>query len=87
MTLCCGGKLIEVAPDGERLRLWCVDAAGDEAAVFVLAPPGGIRPACGDAIHWRGRYVIWQPAKRWLPEVVLTRIGFAFDPRPGALVY
>lgn len=77
-----GGWIIETKEDGERLRLWVCDSDGQEAAVLVLKPPGPW-PVCGDEIRWRRGDVIWR--RKGLPEVVIPRLCFSFDPRPTEL--
>jgi hypothetical protein len=72
-----GGKVIECRREGERTRLWCMDA-GDELAIYVKTEPE--MPAPGDIVWWQDRVALWTPADRRFTDRKLERIGYSFDP-------
>lgn len=73
-----GGKIIEVRPEGEKTRIWCIDKH-DECAIYIESVADGPQP--GDQIWWQGRAAMWTPADKRFVDKELRRIGYSFDPR------
>lgn len=82
-----GGRIIENAlhtygDDGQiftRRRLWCVDARGDEGAVYVEDTPEAASLRPGDTCWWQSGTIYARG-----DTLELRKIGFSFDPRQRA---
>lgn len=76
-----GGKVIEVRPEGERTRLWVLDARrgrSDEARVYVATEAE--MPACGDDVWWQSPWILWTPADRRFADRKLRKVSDAVAP-------
>ena len=76
-----GGSIIEVLPQGDKARVWCVDRNGDEAAIYIKITPE--MPVAGDQIWWQQRTALWTPKDRRFVDRHLERVGYSFDPLNG----
>lgn len=76
-----GGKVLEVAPMGNKLRIWVVDTtySDDELAIYVEDQRDV--PAPGDSVWWHGRKAFWTTKNRSYVDRPMNRIGYSFDPR------
>ena len=78
--MCVGGKVIEVKPEGDKTRVWVMDASSnDEAAIYIKNESE--MPSCGDSVWWQGRFAYWTPKDERFVEREMQRIGFSFTPK------
>jgi hypothetical protein len=75
-----GGKVIEVRPEGDRARIWCMDTQrDDECAIYVCSEDE--MPVPGDTVWWQGGKAYWTPSDRRFTDRSMTKVGNSFDPR------
>ena len=76
-----GGKIIEIRPEGEKLRLWVMDhRSTDECAIYIETQAE--MPQLGDDIWWQSRFAYWTPADRRFTDRPIPRVGYSFEPYP-----